>query len=134
MVWRAVLRDWDTTPPPPPRWPPTPTIASSPHRAVAPNPVLPPSAHGAPPPPTVDSYWRSQPLAGRLRAIRPTLNGYVFRFFYRKLSMFIFGMFGNSVQINSTIFNILLIRSLKFLSKQWILCFFLPFIYILRTL
>ena len=26
---------------------------------------------------TVASYWRSQPLAGRLRAIRPTLVGYV---------------------------------------------------------
>ena len=79
MVWRAVLRGWDT---PPPCWPPTPTIASTPHRAVAPPPnsVLPPSSPGAPlpPPPPVASCGRSQPLAGRLRAIRPTLVGYVF--------------------------------------------------------
>ena len=85
MVWRAVLRGWDI---PPPCWLPTPTIASTPHRAVAPpnpvlppppppNPVLPPISPRCTPPP-VAGYWRSQPLARRLRAIRPTLVGYVF--------------------------------------------------------
>ena len=60
--------------PPPPLLapPPTPTELLPP----PPHPVLPPSAPGAPPPP-VASYWPSQPLAGRLRAIRPTLVGYV---------------------------------------------------------
>ena len=62
---------------------PPPLLAPPPpHRAFAPppHPVLPPSApvHPPPPPPPVASYWPSQPLVGRLRAIRPTLVGYVY--------------------------------------------------------
>ena len=64
-------------PPPPLLAPPTPP---PPHRAFAPPPTQccphQPPVH--PPPPPVASYWPSQPLAGRLRAIRPTLVGYVF--------------------------------------------------------
>ena len=73
MVWRAVLRGWE---------PPTP-VDPHPHRAVAPPPTQccphQPPVH-PPPPPPMASYWRSQPLAGRLRAILPTLVGYVWVF------------------------------------------------------
>ena len=55
--------------PPPPRWPP------SPPRCCPPTQCCPQCT--TPPPPPVASYWRSQPLAGRLRAIRPTLVGFV---------------------------------------------------------
>ena len=72
------------TPPPPlltlhphywPHPPPPPTALLPP-----PPPPPPPSAAPISPrctPPPVASYWPSQPLAGRLRAIRPTLVGYV---------------------------------------------------------
>ena len=60
--------------------PPPPPVDPHPHRAVAPPPTQccphQPPVH----PPPVASYWRSQPLAGRLRAIRPTLVGYVLSF------------------------------------------------------
>ena len=89
MVWRVVLRGWDISPPPvdhpppcwpppPPCWPPPPTIASTPTALLPPTQCCPP--HQPPVHPPVASYWRSQPLAGRLRAIRPTLFGYVIFF------------------------------------------------------
>ena len=80
-----------TVAPIPRHWPPPPLLLAHPHQPT-----------GAPPPPAlcsphapliklklaVASYWRSQLLAGRLRAIRPMLVGYVLynvELFYRKV-------------------------------------------------
>ena len=75
MVWGAVLRGWH---PPPFVDPPPPLLAPPPPTALLPPTQCCPRCT---PPPPVASYWPSQPLAGRLRAIRPTLVGYVFNFF-----------------------------------------------------
>ena len=69
-------------PPPPLLAPPPPP----PNRAFAPPPsaapISPRCTPPPPPPPPVASYWPSQPLDGRLRAIRPTLVGYVLKFWH----------------------------------------------------
>ena len=75
MVWGAVLRGWH----------PPPLLTLHPHYWLhLPIALLPPPTQCCPyqppvhpPPPPVASYWPSQPLAGRLRAIRPTVVGYV---------------------------------------------------------
>ena len=57
MVWRAVLRGWDT--PPPPLLTPTPTIVSTPYRAVAPPPTQCCPAPHQPPKPTARRLFES---------------------------------------------------------------------------
>ena len=83
------------TPPPPP---PPPLLTPTPLLPPPPTALLPPPTQCCPPISPlctpVSSYWRSQPLAGRLRAIRPMLVGYVYGvcdrwklFFMRKMEI-----------------------------------------------